>query len=74
MVRTMFRPQINQQRFYIARANAGLTNKELLEKAGINHKVCDRISAGKWVQAVTAGKLAKALGVSVEYLIGEVME
>lgn len=71
MVKIMFRPIIDQRRYYIARANAGLANKDLIKKAGISQKVIDRIGSGKWVQAVTVGKIAKALGVSVEYLLSD---
>lgn len=62
---------IDKKRFFMARTKAGLTNKELCKKAGFSHKVTDKIAAGKNVHALTVGRLAEALNVSVEYLLGE---
>lgn len=62
---------IDKKRFFAARAEVGLTNKELCKKAGFSHTVTDNIAAGKSVHALTVGRLAEALNVSVEYLLGE---
>lgn len=62
---------IDKKRLFMARANAGLTNKELCKKAGFSHAVTDKIAAGKSVHALTVGRLAEALNVSVDYLLGE---
>ena len=62
---------IDKKRLFMARAKAGLTNKELCKKAGFSHRVTDNIAAGKSVHALTAGRLAEALNISVEYLLGE---
>lgn len=62
--------KVDAQHFFIARAKAQLTVKELCKKAEVSHKIPDKIVEGRNLQAVTIGKLAKALNVSVEYLLG----
>lgn len=60
---------INKRKFEIAIANACILNKELSEKTGIRQETIARVKNGANVSPVTVGKIAKALGVTVQELI-----
>lgn len=61
--------RINYQKFFIACAKSRMTMSAAMEKAKLSCFVLNRIKQGKNVNAVTAGKLAAALGVPVEDLL-----
>ena len=60
---------IDSSKFYIACANAQANVSEITKKAGCTISVLHRIKNRKRVNALTVGKLAKALGVPAESLI-----
>lgn len=49
-----------------ARAEAGLTQAELAEKAGMTQAQVSRLEGGQWPTPATLAKLAKALGKRAE--------
>lgn len=61
--------RINYQKFFIACAKSKMTMSAAVEKAAVSCFVLSSIKQGKNVNAVTAGKLAAALGVPVEDLL-----
>lgn len=61
--------KINYLKFFIACAQSEITMKAAVERAGLSAFVLGSIKRGKSVQAATAGKLAKALGVPVTDLL-----
>ena len=64
--------KINLKRLNLAQAQACLTGKEIQERSQISDVSLARIRSGKQEpRPQTVGRLAKALGVSVEYLIEE---
>lgn len=62
---------VNKQRFLVAKAKAHLTYKELCAKAEVAYKTPYNIVNNKPIRAKTANKIAKALNVSVKYLLGD---
>lgn len=62
--------KINLDRLDLAQANACMTGKEIQAKARISDVSLARIRRGEQEpRPQTVGRLARALGVSVEYLI-----
>lgn len=61
--------KINYQKFFIACAQSEMTMSAAVEKAGLSCFILSCIKRGKNVNATTAGKLAKALGVPVTDLL-----
>lgn len=59
----------------VLRQKAGLTQKELSEKAGVNFRHFQKLDNGEknidGVAAITAVRIAKALGCTVEDLMEE---
>ena len=49
-----------------ARAEAGLTQAELAEKAGMTQAQVSRLEGGQWPSPATLAKLSKALGKRAE--------
>lgn len=67
--KSMWICHINKQKFLMAKAKAHLTYKELCAKAEVAYKTPYNIANNKPIRAKTANKIAKALNVSVEYLL-----
>lgn len=66
------RPATFRQRMRAARASAGLTQDELAELAGVTLQTVSRIECGRRDPTIkTLRELARALRVSVAWLIGE---
>ena len=63
--------QISYRKFFVACAAASLTMSAAAERAGISCAILSSIKQGKNVNTATAGKLAAALGVSVESLLAD---
>lgn len=61
--------KINYKKFFIVCAQSEMTMSAAVEKANLSRFVLHCIKQGKNVNAVTAGKLAKALGVPVTDLL-----
>lgn len=62
--------RINREAFNIALANSGLLLNQLCETAGVTPPAVNRILNNKReARPQTVGKLARALGVSVEEII-----
>nr|DAP92772.1 MAG TPA: Helix-turn-helix XRE-family like protein [Caudoviricetes sp.] len=62
--------KINNERFEVALASSCMTLKELSEKSGIRQETIARIKKSlQNPNPSTVGKIAKALGISVEKLI-----
>ena len=61
--------KINYQKFFIACAQSKMTMSVAVEKAGLSCRVLSRIKQGENVNALTAGKLADALGVPATDLL-----
>lgn len=57
--------KINVKNFYLAKARAMLSNEKLAKKAGVSPMTLSKIANGRTMRAITAGKIAKALGVDV---------
>lgn len=65
--------KINPHRFVMAKANTCMTNRDIQALAKVSSVSLTRIGNGDGeTRPQTVGRIAKALGVSVEYLIGEV--
>ena len=65
--------KINPDRFAMAKANACMSNRDIRAIANISDVSLTRIGKGKGeTRPKNVGRIAQALGVSVEYLIGEV--
>lgn len=62
---------VNKQRFLAAKAKEHLTYKELCAKAEVAYKTPYNIANNKPIRGKIANKIAKALNVSVEYLLGD---
>lgn len=63
--------KINNSKFNVAVANSCITMKELSELSGVNVTTLSRINSGKQIPSLkTIGRIAKALNVSVESIIG----
>ena len=61
---------LDTDKIYLLMANACMEKKELAEKAGIGKTTLDLLTAGKTrSKPITAGKIARALGVKVEDII-----
>jgi putative transcriptional regulator len=60
---------LNRKKLEVAMAGACVNAYDLCKKAGVTYYTYQRISTGKNAKPATIGKLAKALGVSVEALI-----
>ena len=58
--------RINKLKLQIAMANICITSNELNKKSGLPRGTFLNVVTGKNVKPATAGKIAKALGVSVE--------
>ena len=56
-------------RIDILRGEAGLTVTELAHKAGVGISSVQNARHGRKVSVLTAGRLAKALGIPLEHLI-----
>lgn len=63
--------KVNYRKLFIACANARLNITEVINKANCSINVLHRIKNGKNVNTATAGKLAEALGVTVESLLAD---
>lgn len=64
--------KINPDRFALARAKACMSVRDVMASAKVSPANLARIGRGRGeTQPQTVGRLAKALGVTVEYLIGE---
>lgn len=61
--------RISYQKFFIACAKSKMTMSAAMEKASLSSIILSKIKHGKNVNAVTAGKLAVALGLPVEELL-----
>ena len=59
----------DQKRLYMAMANMCISQAELCKKAGISVNTLLKIKAGKTIRPITFGRLAKTLGVSIDYLM-----
>lgn len=63
--------KISNCKFNVALANSCITMRELSELSGVNVTTLSRINSGKQIPSPkTIGKIAKALNVSVESIIG----
>ncbi len=60
---------IDYQKFFIACAKAKITASAAVEKAGLSSFILTKIKKGNNVTALTVGKLAEALNISVEDLL-----
>lgn len=65
--------KINPDRFVMAKASTCMSNREIQALAKVSSVSLTRIGKGEGeTRPQTVGRIAKALGVTVEYLIGEV--
>ena len=64
--------RVNPDRFEMAKANACMSNRDIRAIAKISDVSLTRIGKGRGeTRPQNVGRIAQALGVSVEYLIGE---
>ena len=63
--------KIDYRKLFIACANANMNVTQAINKANCSSVILHRVKNGKNVNALTAGKLAQALGVSVESLLAD---
>lgn len=63
--------KISVQKLSVETARKCLNSKALREKAGISTQTLQNIKRGKEVLPITAGKIARALGVDVADLLEE---
>ena len=64
--------QIDISKLVLARANDGLSIEELSQKSGVGRSTIMRIESGKVEpRLATAGKIAKALGKTIEDFVRE---
>lgn len=61
--------QIDYQKFFIACAKSKMNVGTAIEKAGLSNFVLSKIKHEQNLNALTVGKLAEALNVSVEELL-----
>ena len=65
--------KVNPDRFIMAKAKACMSNADIQALAKVSSVSLARIRNGEGEpRPQTVGRLAKALGVTVEYLVGEV--
>lgn len=58
--------KLNKEKVFLLRAEKGLKVAELAELAGVSRR---EVSANKRIGALSAGKIANALGVNVEEIV-----
>ncbi len=61
----------DKEKLQIAMANACMTAKELSEKASIPRPTLNGVVSGKSARPVTIGRIARALGVTVEDILAK---
>lgn len=61
--------KVNLEKLNLAMAKACMSTTELIQKTKINQGTLTRIKQGKKAYPSTIGKIARALGVTVEELI-----
>lgn len=63
--------KVNRKKLHIAMANACMTTADLQKASAMPRPTVDKVICGRSVKPATLGRIAKALGISVEEIMEE---